>query len=85
MAGTRQLTPDVPGQRHSHDITTALFSRDELAMLSLFAEGWCVTTIARRLSMSDRTVRRRSRMLCDRLNASSIIQVVAWAARRGLI
>ncbi|RIQ31049.1 DNA-binding response regulator [Jiangella rhizosphaerae] len=62
-----------------------MFSRDELALIALFAEGLCIETIARRLELSDRTIRRRSRALCDRIGATSTIQVVAWAARRQLI
>ncbi|PSK97510.1 regulatory LuxR family protein [Haloactinopolyspora alba] len=62
-----------------------VFSADELTLISLFADGLCIEAIARRLDLSDRTVRRRSRALCDRLGVSSTIQVVAWAARRQLI
>ncbi|GAB3761520.1 DNA-binding NarL/FixJ family response regulator [Microlunatus parietis] len=54
-------------------------------MIALFAEGLCLDTIARRLNMSDRTVRRRARDVCDRLGAGSMIQVVAWAARHRFI
>lgn len=62
-----------------------VFNRDELALISLFAEGLCIETIARRLELSERTIRRRSRALCDRIGVTSTIQVVAWAARRQLI
>ena len=62
-----------------------LFSREELSLISLFADGLCIEAIARRLDLSDRTIRRRSRALCDRLGVVSTIQVVAWAARRKLI
>lgn len=61
------------------------FSYDELRMIALFAEGLCLDTIARRLNMSDRTVRRRARSVCDRLGVGSMIQVVAWAARHRYI
>jgi DNA-binding NarL/FixJ family response regulator len=61
------------------------FSDDELRMIALFAEGLCLDTIARRLNMSARTVRRRARDICDRLGAGSMIQVVAWAARHRFI
>lgn len=62
-----------------------VFTVDELALLSLFADGLCIEAIARRLDLSDRTIRRRSRAMCDRLGVVSTIQVVAWAARRHLI
>ncbi|WP_420313575.1 response regulator transcription factor [Actinopolymorpha alba] len=58
---------------------------DEIRLLALLADGLPVEAIARRLALSDRTVRRRSRALCDRLGARAPIQVVAWAARNGLI
>lgn len=61
------------------------FSAEDLLLLSLFAEGHCVEVIARRLDLSERTIRRRSRELCDRIGAHATIQVVAWAARRRLI
>jgi DNA-binding NarL/FixJ family response regulator len=57
----------------------------EVAMLRLLAEGLPVEAVARRLDTSERTVRRRTRDLCDRLGVSSTIQLVVWAARRGLI
>lgn len=58
---------------------------EELELLILLADGLPVEAIARRLALSDRTVRRRSRAMCDRLGARAPIQVVAWAARQGLL
>jgi DNA-binding NarL/FixJ family response regulator len=73
----------------SHVTTTSDLRRrvtdDEIRLLALLADGLPVEAIARRLALSDRTVRRRSRALCDRLGARAPIQVVAWAARNGLI
>ena len=60
-------------------------STDEVDLLRLLADGLPSEAIARRLHTSERTVRRRTRDLCDRLQVSSAIQAVAWAARRGLI
>ena len=57
----------------------------ELNLLALLAEGLPVETIARRLDLSDRTVRRRLRSICDRLGCTTPIQAVVWAARRGLV
>jgi DNA-binding NarL/FixJ family response regulator len=59
--------------------------RAELDLLALLAEGLPVDTIARRLDLSDRTVRRRLRSICDRLGFATPIQAVVWAARRGLV
>lgn len=85
---TARPAPETRGTPAHGDRETAapvVFSQDELVMIAMFADGLCIRTIARRLSMSDRTIRRRSRLMCDRLRASSMIQVVAWAARRRLI
>lgn len=54
---------------------------DELRMLALLAEGLPMDGVARRMDLSDRTIRRRLRAMCDRLGASATIQVVTWAAR----
>ncbi|MEV7098754.1 LuxR C-terminal-related transcriptional regulator [Amycolatopsis sp. NPDC051045] len=63
----------------------AVLDREELALLALFAEGLPLDIIAQRLELSDRTVRRRMRSICDRLGLATPIQAVVWAARRGLV
>jgi DNA-binding NarL/FixJ family response regulator len=63
----------------------AVLDREEVALLALFAEGLPLDVIARRLELSDRTVRRRMRSICDRLDLATPIQAVVWAARRGLV
>lgn len=63
----------------------AVLDRDEVTLLALFAEGLPLDIIARRLELSDRTVRRRMRSICDRLGLATPIQAVVWAARRGLV
>jgi DNA-binding NarL/FixJ family response regulator len=60
-------------------------SSDDLALLALLAEGLPVDTVARRMHTSERTIRRRSRAICDRLGVTAPIAAVLWAARRGLL
>ncbi|MES4887468.1 LuxR C-terminal-related transcriptional regulator [Streptomyces sp. NPDC096012] len=58
---------------------------EEVHLLSLLATGLPVESVARRLHVCPRTVRRRCRGVCDKIGVSSVIEAVAWAARRGLI
>jgi DNA-binding NarL/FixJ family response regulator len=60
-------------------------SRDDVALLGLLAEGLPLDAVARRLGTSDRTVRRRTRQICDRLGFRTPIQAVVWAAQRGFL
>ncbi len=61
------------------------FDDEELQLLRLVAEGLQSEAIARRMSLSERTVRRRLRALCDRLNVDAPVQVVVWAVRNGAL
>ncbi|GAA3730912.1 LuxR C-terminal-related transcriptional regulator [Plantactinospora mayteni] len=58
---------------------------EELALLRLLAQGLPVDAVARRLEMSERTVRRRTRAICDRLGVPAPISAVVWAVRHGLL
>jgi DNA-binding NarL/FixJ family response regulator len=58
---------------------------DEVVLLTLLAEGLPLDSVARRLAVSERTLRRRIRSICDLLGVPSVITAVAWAARRGLV
>jgi DNA-binding NarL/FixJ family response regulator len=60
-------------------------SREEVALLGLLAQGLPLDAVARRLRVSERTVRRRTRDICDRLGVGAPIQAVVWAARRGIL
>ncbi len=70
---------DAPGVPRSD------LSEDDVALLALLARGLSLDAVARRLEMSERTVRRRTRMICDRLGVTTPIEAVVWAARRHLI
>lgn len=63
---------------------TAL-SRQDVELLRLLAQGLTLCSVARRVRTSERTVRRRTKDICDRLGVTASIQAVVWAARRGLV
>jgi DNA-binding NarL/FixJ family response regulator len=60
-------------------------SREDVALLGLLAQGLPLDAVGRRLRMSERTVRRRTRDICDRLGVGAPIEAAAWAARRGIL
>lgn len=69
---------------HSTTVASRL-DEEEIRALACVAKGMTLDTIARRLDVSDRTVRRRIRALCDKLDVTTPIEAVVWAARRKLI
>ncbi|TIC85023.1 HTH domain-containing protein [Nocardioides sp. GY 10113] len=57
----------------------------DVTVLGLVAAGHTTEAIARRLEVSDRTVRRRLRAAADDLGVGTTIEVVVHAVRTGLI
>jgi DNA-binding NarL/FixJ family response regulator len=57
----------------------------DLRLLRLLGDGLAVDAVARRTGLSERTVRRRYRAICDRLGVATPIQAVVWAVRHGLL
>ena len=53
-------------------------------MLRLMAEGEAVGIVSRRLGMSERTVRRKVRNACAKLECESTIEAIVWAVRNEL-
>jgi len=64
---------------------TIQLAADQLDILRLLAQGLTVETVARRLDMSDRTLRRRVRAIADDLRVDSTIEAIVWAVRHQLI
>jgi DNA-binding NarL/FixJ family response regulator len=58
---------------------------EDVRLLALLAQGLPPVIVARQLAMSERTLRRRVRAICDRLDVPSVITAVAWAAKHGLL
>ena len=85
-----ELTRDP---RHEHSFARApmkppglnRLAADQLDILSLLAQGQTVEAIARRLNVSERTVRRRVRAVTVELGVDSTIEAVVWAVRQQLI
>ena len=67
------------------DRNTSMFTHEELRLLESLAEGLPPDVIARRLNTSGRTLRRRTRSICDRIGVGTPIEAVVWAARRRII
>jgi DNA-binding NarL/FixJ family response regulator len=64
---------------------SGLLRQEDLSLLALIAQGLQVGTIARELDTSERTVRRRTRQICDCLGVRTPVEAVVWAVRRGLV
>ncbi|WP_308211314.1 LuxR C-terminal-related transcriptional regulator [Actinomadura rupiterrae] len=58
---------------------------EEIQLLAQIASGVTADMAAKRLELSARTLRRRLRTICDRLEVGTPIEAVVWAARRQLI
>ena len=58
---------------------------DETELIRLYAEGVVNEVVARQLRVSERTVRRRIRALCDRFGVQTPVQLVVIAARQGVL
>lgn len=74
---TLMRSPTSPGE--------GLRDSSEEALLSMLASGLTDESVARRLGVSERTVRRRVSLLAARLDAGSRFQAGANAARAGLL
>jgi DNA-binding NarL/FixJ family response regulator len=62
-----------------------LLNEEEIRLLAQIASGVTADVAARKLELSARTLRRRLRTICDRLDVNTPIEAVVWAARRQLI
>jgi DNA-binding NarL/FixJ family response regulator len=58
---------------------------DELVVLRMMAEGQTVEAVARRLDVSERTVRRKVRAACESVGVDTTVEAIVWAVRQRLI
>jgi DNA-binding NarL/FixJ family response regulator len=66
-------------------VSDGLLSEEDIDVLAALAAGRGLESIARDLRISDRTLRRRLRRVCDALDVRTPIEAVIWAVRTGLI
>ncbi|MEU8299885.1 LuxR C-terminal-related transcriptional regulator [Micromonospora sp. NPDC048909] len=71
--------------RTTPPVDDPMLGEADLRLLRLLATGLPLETVARRTALSERTVRRRVRAICDRLGVTTPIEAVVWAARRGML
>lgn len=57
----------------------------DIELLAQLASGMPMNRVAARLGISERTMRRRTRDLCDRIGVTTPIEAVVWTAQRDLI
>jgi DNA-binding NarL/FixJ family response regulator len=74
---------EAPAPRRNAD--GVQLDQEDLRLLALLADGMPVSSVARRVAMSDRTIRRRIRAICEQLGVKATVQAIVWAARRGLV
>ncbi|MFI5430229.1 LuxR C-terminal-related transcriptional regulator [Aeromicrobium sp. UC242_57] len=56
-------------------------SDDDLAILRPLSQGLTTDVIARELNISERTLRRRVRTICNQIGVDTPIEAVVWAVR----
>jgi DNA-binding NarL/FixJ family response regulator len=83
-AGPKGAAPSTNGHNAGGKSCPGV-TAEELTILTLMANGMTLDSVAVRVSMSQRTLSRRLRCVCDRLGVAHPIQAIVWAARHGLI
>lgn len=64
---------------------TTELAPDDLKLLRLVSRGLTTEAICRELGISERTLRRHTRQICDRIGVRTPIEAVVWAVRGRLI
>jgi DNA-binding NarL/FixJ family response regulator len=79
------LLPALPATRSLPEMPTQALTTREVEVLGMLAEGLGNKTIARRLTLSEHTVKFHISSIFSKLNASSRTEAVILGARQGLI
>ena len=93
MRGERLLSPSLVSPvvsryqelAHEHALQEAGLEPDDLEILSFIAEGASNKDIAERFFWSEATVKRKVQEISEKLGATSRVQAIAEAIRRGWI
>lgn len=62
--------------------STKRLSDEDLAILRPLSRGLTTDAIAREFNISERTLRRRVRTICDQVGVNTPIEAVVWAVRQ---
>jgi DNA-binding NarL/FixJ family response regulator len=57
----------------------------DIELLEHLSHGLALEVIARRMNLSERTIRRRARRICDEIGVGTPVEAVVWAVRNGLL
>jgi DNA-binding NarL/FixJ family response regulator len=57
----------------------------DVEILRMLADGYTVDVVARRIGLSERTVRRRLRTMADSAGVGTTVEVIVYAVRLALI
>lgn len=72
-------------ETHNSEVGLPTLDQEEINLLAKIASGVTTDVAARHLELSARTLRRRLRTICDRLDVNTPIEAVVWATRHGFI
>lgn len=75
----------MPPETLQDRIPTTNLTDEEAQTLAAVATGMTTDPVGRRLGISDRTVRRRIRDVCDPIGVDTTVEAVTWAAKHRLI
>lgn len=65
--------------------TEGQLTDSEIRALNCLASGMTAAAAARYLGISERTLRRRIRLICDRIGVDTPIEAVVWAAKNDVV